>query len=94
MNCDAVTNQLPLMLYGELSFDEEELVQQHLDVCAACRQELQKTRTLHEQFDLAEIETPPVLLADCRRNLRLAAADLRKRGKHGPCRFGTGSENR
>ena len=39
MNCDAVTKQLPLMLYGELSFDEEELVQQHLDVCAACRSE-------------------------------------------------------
>jgi hypothetical protein len=76
MNCDAVTNQLPLMLYGELSFDEEELVQQHLDVCATCRREHEKIRTLHEQFDLMEVETPPVLMADCRRNLRLATTRL------------------
>ena len=80
MNCDAVINQLPLMLYGELSFEEEELVQQHLDICAACQRELAKTRTLHENFDSAEIETPHELLTGCRRNLRIAANELAEAG--------------
>ena len=40
MNCDTAAKQLPLMLYGELTFDEEELLQQHLESCGSCRSEL------------------------------------------------------
>jgi hypothetical protein len=74
MNCDTVTKQLPLMLYGELSFDEEEIVQQHLDQCPACQNELARTQEIHRSLDNQEIEIDPVLLANCRRDLRLATS--------------------
>ena len=58
MNCDSVVKQFSLLLYGELSFEDEETVQQHLDVCAACTTELRKTRALHQQVDAAEYRFP------------------------------------
>lgn len=76
MNCDTVAKQLPLMLYGELTFDEEEIVQQHVDNCLVCQAELDRTRALHQQFDTIEAEVDPVLLANCRRNLRIAVSAL------------------
>ena len=45
MNCDVVIQQIPLMLYGELSFEEEELMQQHLDACVSCRSETERTQS-------------------------------------------------
>ncbi len=83
MNCDTVTKQLSLMLYGELSFDEEEIVQQHLEVCAPCRDELAKTHAIHSSIDNDESEPDPVLLANCRRNLRLATGTLAEGGGSG-----------
>lgn len=80
MNCDTVTKQLSLMLYGELSFDEEEIVQQHLDACAACRNELVKTQAVHSRLDNQGAEVDPVLLANCRRSLRLATGTLAEAG--------------
>ena len=72
MICDAVVKQLPLLLYGELSFDEEEAVHQHLETCPACQAELTKTTVLHQRLDEAEVEVDPLVLVNCRRNLRLA----------------------
>ena len=80
MNCDVVTKPTPLLLYGELSFEEEELMQQHLDVCGSCRSETERTKALHESIDCAELEPDPVLLADCRRNLRIATSALAENG--------------
>jgi hypothetical protein len=80
MNCDTVTKQLSLMLYGELSFDEEEIVHQHLDTCAVCQNELAKTQAVHGSFDNNEVEVDPVLLANCRRNLRVATGTLAEAG--------------
>lgn len=80
MNCDAVIRQLPLLLYGELTFDEEELVQQHLDGCPACRGELEKSKALHEAFDLAEAEPDAAVLANCRRSFRIAASAMAENG--------------
>ena len=37
MNCGPARDRLALLLYGELSFDEEERVESHLDVCSECR---------------------------------------------------------
>ena len=37
MTCEEARNNLPLFLYGELSFDEEEQVEVHVDECPACR---------------------------------------------------------
>lgn len=83
MSCENITRQLPLMLYGELSFDDEEAVHQHLESCPACRTELERTRRLHDAFDFAEPPLPSTLLSDSRRTLRLSVAALHEAGVHG-----------
>jgi hypothetical protein len=55
-----------MLLYGELSFDEEEIVETHLDTCAECRGALDRQRELHAAFDRFEVEPPPSLLRECR----------------------------
>ena len=80
MNCDTVTKQLSLMLYGELSFDEEEAVHQHLEGCAACRTDLELVREAHSRMDCLEPELPPQLLQDNRRALRVSVAALSESG--------------
>ena len=79
MICEAVGKQLPLLLYGELTFDEEEAVHQHLGVCAACQSEFTKTTVLHRRLDEAEVDVDPVLLVNCRRDLRIAMAVVFRR---------------
>jgi len=68
--------QLPLMLYGELSFDEEEAVQQHLDFCGSCAAELGRLRKLHHELNALEPEVPAQLLQDSRRNLRVTLSGV------------------
>jgi hypothetical protein len=69
MNCEAVRAQLPLMLYGELSFDEEEGVECHLEGCAGCRAALERERFLAAALDQAATEPSPALLRACREGL-------------------------
>ena len=76
MNCDTITKQLSLLLYGELSFEEEEIVHTHLDACPACRNEYSKVKAMFSRLNETELEPPQQLLQDCRRNLRLAVAAL------------------
>ena len=64
--CTEVREQLAMMLYGELSFDEEEIVETHLDTCAECRVALRRQRELHVAFDRLQVEPPPSLLRECR----------------------------
>ena len=79
MSCAATRDQFALMLYGELSFDEEERVETHLDGCAECRAVLEQQRSLHATFDSLAVEPPASLLRECR-------AERRSRGKSGQCR--------
>ena len=65
-NCTEVRDQLPLLLYGELSFDEEEVVETHLDTCGECRTALDRQRELHVAFDRFQVEPAPSLLRECR----------------------------
>ncbi len=76
--CAAARSQFWLLLYGELSFDEEERVETHLDGCAECRAALERERELHANFDASAIEPPASLLHDCRAELfaRLEAEPL------------------
>ncbi len=76
MNCDVAAKQFSLMLYGELSFDGEELVQQHLEGCDACRVEFGRVKRLHRALESQEVELDGALLADCRRTLRVSVAAL------------------
>jgi len=69
VNCDAVRDQLALLLYGELNFDEEERADQHIDACTACRSALEQQKALHAAVDDIAVTPSPALLASCRENL-------------------------
>jgi hypothetical protein len=68
--CEKVRMQLALLLYGELSFDEEEAVDGHLEGCAECRAALERERELHAALDQVEIEPSASILWESRRNLQ------------------------
>jgi hypothetical protein len=56
-------------LYSELSFDEEELLEQHLAGCAKCRMSLEQEKALHGMLDGAAVAVPAGLLVACRQRL-------------------------
>lgn len=70
MTCELARKQLPLLTYGELSFDAEEALEQHLESCAGCRGELSAVKALHRLADEAAIEAPAGMLEACRGELR------------------------
>jgi hypothetical protein len=70
-DCLAIRDQLALLLYAELSFDEEERVEAHLDSCAECRAALERQRAFHRAFDTIEVQPSPSLLRECREDLFL-----------------------
>jgi anti-sigma factor RsiW len=83
MKCEEAVRDLLLLAYGELTFDQEESLEQHLESCAACRRESERIKTLHQAVDREEQHVPPALLADCRRSLRHSvAAAAEQRGSH------------
>ena len=82
MTCDLIVKQLHLLAYGELSFDDDETVHQHLEACAACRREWTRVQAIHRACDADEVEPRPELLTSARRSLRLAiAADAEVRSR-------------
>jgi anti-sigma factor RsiW len=70
MTCEEARKHLPLFLYGELSFDEEELVEVHIDECAACRQALAREKAMFAALDSVELVPTPEALAESRAELR------------------------
>jgi len=69
MTCEEARKNLPFFLYGELSFDEEELVEVHVDECAECREELAREKAMFAALDRAEVEPSPRALEDARAEL-------------------------
>jgi len=67
--CTALRGQLALLLYGELSFDEEERVESHLDACPDCRQALEHQKMLHDAIDAVAVTPSPALLSRCREDV-------------------------
>lgn len=67
--CAKAREQFALLLYGELSFNEEDRVEAHLEGCAECRAALERERSLHAALDAVAIEPPPALLRECRADL-------------------------
>ncbi len=84
MTCEEIRRQIPLYLYGELSFDIEEMFEQHLDGCEPCRVALERDKALHKAFDAGECPPSADLLERCRlelpRTLRRAADNPEKYG--------------
>jgi predicted anti-sigma-YlaC factor YlaD len=66
LDCTAIRDQLALLLYGELNFDEEEKVETHLETCAECRNALVAQRQMHEAIDEVGVTPSPALLNRCR----------------------------
>jgi len=71
VTCKTMREQFALLLYGELSFDEEERVEAHLDACQPCRVALEREKSMHAAFDNVEITPSPTLLRECREDLRV-----------------------
>ena len=72
LNCADARMLFALLLYGELSFDEEERVDTHLDGCAECRAALERETSLHAAFDGVAVEPAASLLRECRADLTAA----------------------
>jgi HEAT repeats/Putative zinc-finger len=70
MTCEETKKNLPLFLYGELSFDEEEQLESHMDECAACREALAEEKAMFAALDGAELLPAPGALEDSRVELR------------------------
>jgi len=69
MNCQNVQESFSLYLYGELDFQAEEMLEQHLAQCPACAAILEREREWHAAARDITAETPMALLARCRRDL-------------------------
>jgi len=69
MNCETVRKNASLFLYGELSLEEDQSLQDHIEACEACRQALQAERRMHATLDEHLLEPDAALLARCRRDL-------------------------
>jgi len=74
MSCDSIRDRFFLLLHGELPFDEEELVERHVELCAECRAELTRQRKLGELVSAQALDVPDELLSRCRRDLHFKTA--------------------
>lgn len=70
MHCQDVQQDLALLVYGELSFDQEERLERHLSDCPACQQELARVHLLLNEVTEAEVPVNTALLQECRVRLR------------------------
>jgi hypothetical protein len=71
MNCEAVNRNLSLFLYGELSIEEEQEFQDHIEACGTCRGAFEQEKAIHELLEQREKLPPPALLSQCRHDLSL-----------------------
>ena len=69
MNCETIKDLLVLLNCGELSFEDEEAVETHLESCPACTLERQRLHHLDTFLALESATVSPDLLARCRRGL-------------------------
>ncbi len=76
MKCDEARKTMPLFLYGEHSFEDEERLEVHIDECAACRDALAREKALFEALDSAEVAPSAALLEECRAELRSRLAHV------------------
>jgi len=74
MNCDWVAKSIPLYFYGELTAEEEERVEAHVDECAGCARELERQRQLAAALDRRQLEPASQLLEECRADLMAGVA--------------------
>jgi len=70
MKCEMAQENVVLAMYGELPDEDAISLEQHLVECAACQEELQQLRGMHERLALAPVAEPtPNLVAQSRMRL-------------------------
>lgn len=69
MTCDSVGKAIPLYYYGELEPAVEDGVEEHLQACAGCRDELERQRALAAELDRHRMVPPADLASECRHEL-------------------------
>ncbi|HYL39437.1 MAG TPA: HEAT repeat domain-containing protein [Bryobacteraceae bacterium] len=74
MKCEEIRKSMPLFLYGELSFEEEEKLEEHVGECAGCREALAREKELFKSLDAAALQPSQELLEGCRTELRRRVA--------------------
>jgi hypothetical protein len=85
MNCESATRVLSLFLYGELTLEEEQSFQDHLEGCEGCRRKFEAEKAIHQALEEREVAPPVALLERCRRDLarRLAREPAPRAGWRG-----------
>ena len=67
MNCQKLEENLPLLLYGELSAGEQAACDEHLAGCASCRAAREKLEQFHQVLaQRPQVEVSAALLAEAR----------------------------
>jgi hypothetical protein len=67
MNCQKLEENLPLLLYGELSTWEQAACEEHLAGCASCRAAREKLERFHQVLaQRPQVEVSAALLAEAR----------------------------
>ena len=72
ISCVETMRRIPLYCYGEVTDGTEELLEAHLSECEDCKAELNHQRAMMALLDTRPGYADPVLLSECRRNLRAA----------------------
>jgi hypothetical protein len=73
MNCEELQENLPLLVYGELSASEQAACDEHLAGCASCRAEREKLEQLHQVLaQRPQVDVSATLLAEARMGLEEA----------------------
>lgn len=80
MSCDTVRGQFSLYLYGELTFDEEESIEQHLQGCRDCSRALEREKLIHRSLDVSAIVPSKEALERCRLGLPRAILHSSREG--------------
>jgi len=80
MTCEKARSEFPFLLYGELSFDQEEAVERHLDGCPECRAALASEKHFHAALNLSDTALPSGLLSSSRGQLLAHLASERDSG--------------
>ena len=70
MTCEEAKRNLPLWLYGELSFDEEERIEVHIDECSTCALAFDREKAMFAALDRVEMVPSAQTLAESRAELR------------------------
>ncbi len=69
MNCATAKDLLGLLNYGELSFEDEETLEKHLESCSLCAAERRRLERLGTLLERQSADASSELLARCRRDL-------------------------